>query len=265
MVSSVSRSYLNAVSPVLLDEVFLKIYSLIILLLHGSKVLSFSEFLHFFILGYAIKMLILIILQYKYSRTSLDFNFKDLQLKELFDFGLYVIVGGASAMLISKVDMIMINKYLDLEHVAYYTIAFYIGNAIKIPARSLISISVPLLAESWEKKDMQKLQILYTKSAINLFIVGGCFFLLVWLNIDDIFLLLPEKFSHGKYVVLFIALGQLVNISSGLNGSIIINSSYYRWDLVFNLFLLVFTPTATILSASISKPETDSSRIDYLG
>ena len=251
---SVSRSYLNAVLPVLLDEIFLKFYSLIVLLIHGLHWISFSTFLKFFVLGYIIKMLVLIILQYKYNRISIDFTFKDLKLRELFDFGFYVIIGGASAMLISKVDMIMISKYLDLEHVAYYTIAFYIGNAIKIPARSLISISVPLLAESWEKGDMQKLQLLYTKSAINLLVVGGCFFLLVWLNIDDVFLLLPEKFSHGKHVVLFIALGQLFNISSGLNGSIIINSRYYRWDLVFNLFLLVFTIITNMLFIPVSSP-----------
>lgn len=251
---SVSRSYLNAVVPVFLDEIFLKFYSLVVLLIHGFKWISFSSFLKFFVLGYIIKMLVLIILQYRHNRVAVDFTFKDLKLKELFDFGFYVIVGGASAMLISKVDMIMISKYLGLEHVAYYTIAFYIGNAIKIPARSLISISVPLIAESWERRDMQKLQVLYTKSAINLLVVGGCFFLLVWLNIDDVFLLLPEKFSHGKYVVLFIALGQLFNISSGLNGSIIINSKYYRWDLVFNLFLLGFTIITNILFIPLSSP-----------
>jgi O-antigen/teichoic acid export membrane protein len=252
--TSVSCSYLNAVTPTFLNEIFLKSYSLIILLLHGFQVLSFPKFLQFFILGYAVKMLLLIVLQLKHNRTSISFTFKDLQLKEMINFGFYVIIGGTSAMLISKVDMIMINKYLDLEHVAYYTVAFFIGNAIKIPARSLVSISVPLLAKAWENKDMQQLQLLYTKSAINLLIVGGFFFLVVWLNIDDILLLLPDKFSHGKYVVLFIGLGQLFNISSGLNGSIIINSKYYRWDLIFNLFLLVVTIITNMLFIPESSP-----------
>lgn len=252
--ASISRSFLNAVTPTFLDEIFLKSYSLIILSLHGLQLLSFQHFLQFFIIGYAVKMFLLIALQLKHNRASISFTFKDLELKELINFGFYVIIGGASAMLISKVDMILINKYLDLEHVAYYTVAFFIGNAIKIPARSLVSISVPLLAKAWENNDMEQLQLLYTKSAINLLIVGGFFFLLVWLNIDDILLLLPYKFSHGKYVVLFIGFGQLFNISSGLNGSIIINSKYYRWDLIFNLFLLVFSILTNMLFIPESSP-----------
>lgn len=245
--TSVSRSYLHAVTPIFLNEIFLKSYTLIILVLHGFKLIGFPQFLQLFVLGFLLKMLVLVFIQIKKSRISISFNLEQLHLKELFSFGFYVIIGGTSAILISKIDMMMINKYLDLKHVAYYAVAFYIGNAIKIPARSVISISVPLLAKAWENKDFNQLKLLYTKSAINLLLVGGLFFLVVWLNIDSILSILPEKFSYGKYVVLFIGLAQLFNISTGLNGSIIVNSKYYRWDLIFNIILLVITITTNIL------------------
>ena len=96
-------------------------------------------------------------------------------------------------------------------------------------------------------KQSLNFKLLYTKSAINLLLVGGLFFLLVWLNIDNILSILPEKFSHGKYVVLFIGLAQLFNISTGLNGVIIVNSKYYRWDLIFNISLLVITIMTNII------------------
>jgi O-antigen/teichoic acid export membrane protein len=128
-----------------------------------------------------------------------------------------------------------------LEHVAFYTLAFYIGSVIKVPGKSIFSISVPLLAKAWEEQDFMKIQTIYSKSSINQLIIGGLFFLCVWINIDAIFSILPEKFSHGKWVVLYIGLAQLFNGATGVNGAIIINSKYYKYDLYTNFLLVLIT------------------------
>jgi O-antigen/teichoic acid export membrane protein len=137
--------------------------------------------------------------------------------------------------------MIMIGALLGLEHVAFYTLAFYIGSAIKVPGNSIGSISLPLLSKAWEEQDFNKIQTIYSKSSINQLIIGGLFFLCVWINIDAIFSILPEKFSHGKWVVCYIGLAQLFNVSTGVNGEIIINSKYYKFDLYSNLILVFIT------------------------
>ena len=103
---------------------------------------------------------------------------------------------------------------------------------------------MPLIAKAWEKQDFKQIHKLYEKSSINQLIFGGFFFLCIWLNINEIFGLLPEKFQGGKWVVFFIGLSQLFNITSGINGVIIVNSKYYRYDLITNLFLVFFTITA---------------------
>ena len=59
--------------------------------------------------------------------------------------------------------------------------------AIKIPGYSIAAISIPLTAQAWEKKDMNEIQNIYSKSSINQLILGGLFFVCVWINIDDIF------------------------------------------------------------------------------
>ena len=158
----------------------------------------------------------------------------------MLSFGTYVLLGGASLMIVTRLDMMMISTMMDLEHVAFYTVAFFIGNAIKIPGKSILTIATPLLARAWEENNIKQIQNIYSKSSINLLIVGGVFFLCIWLNIDDIFILLPEKFSHGKWVVLFISLSQLFNLATGVNGAIIVNSNLYKYDLITNTFLVVF-------------------------
>tara|TARA_B110000914_G_scaffold150098_1_gene131522 strand:- start:8663 stop:9370 length:708 start_codon:yes stop_codon:yes gene_type:complete len=115
------------------------------------------------------------------------------------------------------------------------------GNVIGVPARAIGSISAPLIAISLKENDILKIKNLYVKSSLNQLIIGSLLFLLVWLNIDDLFMLLPEKFQGGKVVVLFIGLSQLFNISTGVNGLIITNSKFYSFDLYANIFLLFFT------------------------
>ena len=150
-------------------------------------------------------------------------------------------------MIVTKIDMIMIQRLMDLEHVAFYTVAFFIGNAIKVPGKSIGAISIPLVAKAWEKQDYKEIQTLYTKSSINQLIIGGVLFLCIWLNIDEIFSLLPTKFQGGKWVVFYIAIAQLFSMANGINGTIIVNSKYYRYDLYTNVILVFVTVVTNYL------------------
>jgi len=244
VLTAVSRSFLSAATPIFINEVFLKVYSMLVLLLHWFGYLDFTTFLKIYLFGYFLKFTILFLIQWKNDRFSLAFSVNDLKLKEILGFGLFVFIGGASVMLVTKIDMMMIGSMLDLEQVAFYTVAFFIGNAIKVPGKSIGAISIPLVAKAWEKQDYKEIQTLYTKSSINQLIIGGVLFLCIWLNIDEIFSLLPTKFQGGKWVVFYIAIAQLFSMANGVNGTIIVNSKYYRYDLYTNV-ILVFVTIAT--------------------
>ena len=249
---SISRSNLNSTLPTFLNEAFLKSYNLFVLILHGLKLLSFDQFLLFYVGGYLVKLIVISYSQFKTNNIRLITNLKGINVIELFQFGLFVIAGGASAMLVSRLDMVMIGKFMSLKYVAFYSVAFYIGNAIKVPARSVVAISDPIVSKAWKKNDIKLIESIYYKSSINQLIIGGIFFVCIWLSVDDIFSLLPEKFSGGKIVVFFIGLSQLFNVGMGANGAIIVHSKYYKFDLYSNLFLLVIT----FLSNYIFIPET---------
>jgi len=241
VLTSISRSFLSAATPIFINEVFLKFYSMSMLMLHWFGYLDFTTFLQVYLFGYVLKFAILFFLQWRKDRFAFAISLKDLDIKELLKFGIYVMVGGASLMIVTRLDMMMIGALLDLEQVAFYTVAFFIGNVIKVPGKSIGAIAIPLISKAWKKQNMKEMQTLYSKSSINQLIIGGVFFLCVWLSIDEVFSLLPEKFSHGKWVVLFIGLSQLFNISTGVNGAIIINSKYYKFDLYTNIILVLLT------------------------
>ncbi len=243
ILTAISRSFLSASTPIFINEVFLKVYSMLVLLLHWFGYLDFTTFLKIYLFGYLLKFAILFLIQWKNDRFSLVFSVNNLRLKEILSFGLFVFVGGASVMLVTRLDMMMIGSLLKdgLEKVAFYTVAFFIGNAIKVPGKSIGAISSPLVAKALERKDYKEVQTLYSKSSINQLIIGGVLFLCIWLNIDEVFSLLPEKFQEGKWVVFYIAIAQLFNMVTGINGTIIVNSRYYRYDLYTNMILVLVT------------------------
>ena len=251
---SISRSNLNSTLPTFLNEAFLKSFSLIVLILHGLKILNFDQFLFFYVGGYSMKLIIIFISQINTKSINLIFSLRGIKIIELIQFGLFVIVGGASAMLVSRLDMVMIGKFMGLKHVAFYSVAFYVGNAIRVPGRAVVAISAPIVSKAWKNNDLKLIKDIYYKSSINQLIIGGIFFVCVWLSVDDIFSLLPEKFSGGRLVVFFIGLSQLFNVAMGVNGAIILNSKYYRFDLYANLFLLAVTFLSNYLFIPDSSP-----------
>jgi len=200
------------------------------------------------------KLIIIFISQINTKSINLIFSLRGIKIIELIQFGLFVIVGGASAMLVSRLDMVMIGKFMGLKHVAFYSVAFYVGNAIRVPGRAVVAISAPIVSKAWKNNDLKLIKDIYYKSSINQLIIGGIFFVCVWLSVDDIFSLLPEKFSGGRLVVFFIGLSQLFNVAMGVNGAIILNSKYYRFDLYANLFLLAVTFLSNYLFIPESSP-----------
>lgn len=245
--TSLSRSYFDSATPVFLNEVFLRVCILVLLIIYKYEYISFNDFLLSYVTFYIIKLVILVFLQWRKNRLTFSKNRNTSSFKEQIKYGLYVLTGGGAAILVSRFDILMIEYYLDLKQVAYYGLAFFIGSVIKIPARSISSISTPLIAKAFENNNLSEINTIYRKTSINLLIIGGLIFLCVSLNVDDILSLLPPKFSRGKFVILIIGCAQLIPLLAGLHGSILVNSSYYKSIIYFNLFLFMVTFVTNVL------------------
>ena len=111
---------------------------------------------------------------------------------------------------------------------AYYTVAVFIGSAIEAPGRAMLQILQPLTSRAINDNNFEEVHKLYKQSSINLLWVGGLLFLLVNLNINELFKLLPFKYSGGSWVVLMISGAKLFKMFLGINGEIILNSKYYK-------------------------------------
>jgi O-antigen/teichoic acid export membrane protein len=69
-------------------------------------------------------------------------------------------------------------------------------------------------------------------------------FLGLWINIGNVFEILGPQFISGKWVIFFIGLGSLIDMTTGANSSILGSSPYYKvqsFFLVGLVFLLILT------------------------
>ena len=142
----------------------------------------------------------------------------------------------------------MVSAQMGLEYTAIYSIAYYMAVIIEMPSRSTNTISMPLIAEAYKQGDRGQLSVLYRKVVLNQFLVALLVFLVLWINIRNVYAVMPNGayYAQGIGVVLFIALGKVIESISMVGGNMLGYSSYYRYSLPF-IFLLGGLTVATNL------------------
>ena len=241
----ISRSELKTVFPSFLREFVLRVSTLVLLGLHFVDYIDFTEFMFFWLGIYALNVALMSL--YLMVKGLAKFNFgwplidDRLLGRRMVNYGLVTLLTTSATILVNRIDILMLGYYLNLENVAFYTVALFMATLIQIPARSIMQIGKPLLAKAWERDDRDEIRQLYHKTALNQMIVGSLVFIGIWLNIDDVLLLVPEKYQGVQYVYFFIGLAKLFDVSCGINGGILVTSEKYRYDLLINLLLIGLT------------------------
>jgi O-antigen/teichoic acid export membrane protein len=244
-----SRSIMRSTAGVLVKEVFLRIFILILAYLYYQKRISFEVFL----LGYCVSFcsiavfMALYLWKEKEWHTQRNKAFLTPELRtEMRKVASFSIITGLSSLLISSLDKIIVNDMLGLSATGIFTVAANFGSMIQIPARSIIRIASPIVAQSWQNMDLENIRMVYQKTCLNQFVLGLYLLAGLFVCIDPVMELMPAVYHQGKWTILLISLGFLIDMATGVNGVIIATSKYYRYDTYF-MFSLVIITTLTNL------------------
>lgn len=260
---SLHKVLYNAVIGIFLKDFVFRVLNLVLIMVYAWVSFRFQLFLNIYFLLFSIPSLVIVLTLLRTRQFDLaprtSFLNKELK-RSIADVSLFGLMGGMGTIAISSIDKIMVNHFIDLKATGIYTIAFLFGTIITIPSKPLVKIATTVVAESWKKNDLETIRTIYSKSCLNQFIFAGLIFLLVWLNIDLVFQILPEEYASGKYVILFVSLAGIVEMATGLNGMIISASKLYRYQSVFIFFLMIlvvitnwiFIPRYGITGAAIA-------------
>jgi len=246
---SYTKALFNATRGILLKELVLRILILGVFVLYYFDLINFSQFILLYVLSYGAIMLYLMLKLIAEKQFSLQPN-KELlnkpMIKEITSVSLYGLFISAAGFIAINIDRIMIEKLVaedPLSQVGIYATCTFFATMIILPSRPLMKITSTIIAEAWKDKDMDELQNVYTKSTITQLIIGTLVFIGIWINIDNIFEIIPEEYKAGKWVILFIGLFYLSDMASGANNNIIGNSPEYRKLSLITVVLIILIIT----------------------
>jgi len=251
-----SRSVLRTVIPNLLREVMARLFLSVLVLLYFLGFITFNQFIIGSVVSYLLWLLVLLFYLYQQGEVSFKMNFTILdktKFPELIKYSLLSFAGMAGLILIGKIDSLMVSALLGLSANAIYTTAFYMAAVIEIPKRALSQITMPLISRAFEKNDLKEVAELYRKTSINQFIIGSFILIGVWINLDSLFLLMPNgaKYEAGKWVVVIVGIGKLTDMLFGPSSEIIVLSKYYK----FNIILILLLAAIVIISNNLLIPK----------
>lgn len=167
--------------------------------------------------------------------------------KDMRSYALYAIMGGISAIAVANLDLLMVGGYLGEANAGYYAIAFFIGTFISIPERSITKISYPIISQAFKDDNKDLITTMYKKSSLNQIVIGLLIFIGIWANVDNAVALLPDGFAAARNVMIIISAAKLIDMATGANSIILLNSPWYRFDLITNILLVGLTIITNLL------------------
>jgi O-antigen/teichoic acid export membrane protein len=209
-------------------EIFARICVTLLLFGVYFNLLSNEEFIYAVVIVYGVRMLIMAVYAVYVYKPQLIFKLSD-NYKDILSFSAYIIVAGSAGGILLEIDKFMIPQIKEIAEVAYYSVGIYIASVVAIPTRAMQHITSPITAKEMNDKNIVEVEKLYKQTSINLLVVGGLFFLLINLNIEDLYVLINKpQFTKGIWIVLIISLAKMIELALGTGNAILVNSKYYK-------------------------------------
>lgn len=243
-----NRVRLNISSSTFVREIFFRLLVLFITLGFGFKLYDFDVLVYLLVVAYGLQalcMMFLFFLNWQPDDSPLR---PGKMAKDEWNYTLFLFLMTGGTIIINQIDSIMTGGIKGLEYAAVYGMGFFISGIIGVPFRSVNTISNTLVAKFFSENNLAEINKLYRRTSINLFLIGAFLFLGIWLNLDFLFSLIPDKpdstlkFSDGKWVFFLLGLSRLVDSLLGINSAIFINSRYY----IVNVILVPALGIATV-------------------
>ncbi|MFZ2287509.1 MAG: oligosaccharide flippase family protein [Bacteroidales bacterium] len=263
LLDNYNKVLFDAVPGTFLREFLFRVFNLVLIVLFWAGLIDFSGYVFGYVISQGILLIIIFISLLARGEISLKFEpgFITPQLRrEIIILCLFGILTGFSTIALTTLDKLFINRYMGEGEVGIYSIASYFAVLILLPGRSVAKISIPFLAESWKRDDLETIDDMYSRSSINQYAMGLLIFIGLLVNLENIFQLLPDVYGGSAAVIILVGLGNLVSVSAGINGVILSTSALYRYQtwlmfILISLFVatsMIFIPMFGITGAALA-------------
>lgn len=239
-----SNILMRIVVPRAVREVGLRVGLLALYLLYAYRVISMDGFVIALSGIYALAALIN--LGYLLATGHIDFRPDGAFLKanptlvrRCFLYTGFLLVSAITSVLAPSISSFFVTAQMGLSYTGIFAIATYMAVMISIPYRSLTAIAAPQLATAIHAGDTPQSNALIKQIINNTLIVGTIIFLLLWINIDLIYWLLPNgtTYAAARTAVFILAVNNLILATFSIVLNAINYGKYYALSLVLSAVL----------------------------
>jgi O-antigen/teichoic acid export membrane protein len=235
-----ARVHMHSVFGNFIKEVGLRLFSVVGLLGIYFDWITAVDFIYLTAVIYFVAFLVTMLYAFKVKKPVFQFSIPH-NVKAILEYTFYIILSGSVANLLLDGDKMILNQYMEIGNIAYYSVATYIALVISVPSRAMHQIVYPITAKLMHENKHDELNDLYKKTSINLQLVGGFVMLCIFVNIEQLYEMVPKEYAGGIVVVFMIGLSKYFDLILGNNNAIIFNSKYYRMVLFLGLMLVFVT------------------------
>ena len=218
----------NSVFGNFIKEIFTRICTSFLLIAVYFNWISNEQFIYAVVIVYGVRTLIMKLYAMYIYMPKLVFKLPA-NIKEILSFSIYIIIAGSAAGILLEIDKFMIPQMEKIAEVAYYSVGIYIASVVAIPTRAMQQITNPITAKEMNANNIGEVEKLYKQSSINLLVVGGLLFLLINLNITELYEIINKpQYTKGILIVLIISIAKIMDLALGTGNAILVNSKYYK-------------------------------------
>lgn len=240
------KVHLQSVFGGFIKEIVLRVLITIFLFGVYFDWLTVNEFIIATMFIYLTSMLIMLFYANRVQKITFDLVIPH-NAKAIFTYSAFIILSGSVANMLLDIDKTMINQYIKIENIAYYSVAVFMAIVVSVPSRAMHQITYPITAKLMTENKHDELNDLYKKTSITLQIVGGLVFVGILVNLNQIYSFLEPSYRDGIFVVFVIGLSKYFDLILGNNNAIIFNSKYYKAVLLLGLLLAFFAITLNMM------------------
>jgi O-antigen/teichoic acid export membrane protein len=160
----------------------------------------------------------------------------------------------------SRISIFLLGIFHSKENVAIFNIALRVSEVISIALVIVNFVISPIIAKLYASGKIAKLQILITRSARVIVLIGVLLSLFLIVFSGKILLFFGVDFLVGRPALLILCIGQLINILCGSVGLLLLMTGNQRFSIyslavgtAINVVLnIVLTPKLGITGAAIA-------------
>ena len=235
---------MRIVVPRVVREVVVRLGLLVCYLLYAFRVLSMDGFVLSLCSVYALAALVNIVYVCRMGKVNFRPDWAYLTqnpvlVRSWSRYTAFLVLSALASVLAPMLSSFFVTAKMGLHYTGIYAIATYIAVMVSIPYRSLNSISSPQLAQSVKDNDLKQTNRLVQQVSNNLLLISGALFLLIWINIDLIFHILPNgsTYAAARQTIFLLGLSQCLLSVFQFSVTTLSYGKYYAYTLLLSLLL----------------------------